>query len=67
MPYTRDNRFQNTLRDLLDCQEYLEEGPLSEPEELARVRLIEVCREIGAMGGQIPEGRDRPGIGLDRG
>ena len=45
-------RFENTLHDLLDCQENLfdENGntpaDLSKTEKRARERLIEVCKQI---------------------
>lgn len=40
-------RFQNTLLDLRDCQSALwEEEELSEAEEKAKKRLIQVCQEI---------------------
>ena len=39
-------RFHNTLGDLRDCLEALEDGDLSEEETLARARLIKVCRSI---------------------
>ncbi len=38
-------RFQNTLNDLWDCKDHLDED-LSDDEERARKRLIELCREI---------------------
>ncbi|MFC1453662.1 hypothetical protein ACFLQL_00595 [Verrucomicrobiota bacterium] len=38
-------RFQNTLADLLDCQEHMDDK-LSGEEERARDRLIEACKEI---------------------
>ncbi len=65
MFYTSDNRFQNTLRDLLDCQEHLDET-LSETEERARQRLIQVCREIGTFAG-VSLVAKRPGVSPDRG
>lgn len=40
-------RFQNTLSDLRDCARALEEGePLSDDEQRARNRLVELCAEI---------------------
>lgn len=41
-------RFENTLSDLLDCEEALEEAgtELSESEERARRELIEACKRI---------------------
>lgn len=39
-------RFQNTLADLSDCYENMEEGDLSEEESKARKRLIRLCGYI---------------------
>lgn len=47
-------RFENTLRDLQDCEEALAEmveaedefEPLSESEERAKLRLIALCSKI---------------------
>lgn len=41
-------RFENTLRDLLDCQKHLDDDTnlLGDSEKAARKRLIEVCVEI---------------------
>ena len=39
-------RFQNTLSDLRDCEDYVEDLNLSEEENNARIRLIEVCKSI---------------------
>lgn len=39
-------RFQNTLIDLRDCEEHLDDDGLSEEEQTARVRLIKVCQRI---------------------
>lgn len=41
-------RFQNTLNDLLDCNEHLFDEDLSPEERRARRCLIELCREIAA-------------------
>ncbi|KKL89467.1 hypothetical protein LCGC14_1914360, partial [marine sediment metagenome] len=38
--------FQNTLGDLRDCSDYLDEADLSEEEAKARKRLIKVCQSI---------------------
>jgi hypothetical protein len=51
-------RFQNTLGDLFDCQEALdngelEDGQLSDEEERAAKRLIDVCREIAHDHGEL--------------
>jgi len=39
-------RFQNTLQDLRDCLEHISDKDVSEEEEKARARLINVCRDI---------------------
>ncbi|MCK7461146.1 MAG: hypothetical protein MZU84_03315 [Sphingobacterium sp.] len=39
-------RFSNTLHDLRDCYEHMDDEDLSDSESEARERLIEVCREI---------------------
>lgn len=39
-------RFQNTPKDLKDCYYNLHDTDLSEEEEYARKRLIEVCKDI---------------------
>lgn len=39
-------RFENTLRDLEDCSEHLDDTDLNEYEARARKKLIELCREI---------------------
>lgn len=39
-------RFQNTLLDLRDCQEYINDDDLSEEEKRARKKLIELCKDI---------------------
>lgn len=39
-------RFHNTLRDLEDCKEHINDRDLSEEEERARLRLIKVCKEV---------------------
>ena len=42
-------RFQNTLADLRDCDDYMEETvDLSEEEKKARERLIKLCAKIAA-------------------
>ena len=47
-------RFQNTLADLIDCQEHLFEELSSEEEEKARAELIQVCQEIVEAVGEEP-------------
>lgn len=39
-------RFRNTLNDLRDCMDNLEETDLSPEEKKAREKLIELCVEI---------------------
>jgi hypothetical protein len=39
-------RFQNTLRDLQDCQDHINDGNLDQHEKSARMELIRVCMEI---------------------
>lgn len=39
-------RFRNTLADLRDCAEHLNESLDLEEEEKARAKLIELCRRI---------------------
>lgn len=39
-------RFHNTLQDLHDCADHLEDDDLSEMEEKARKRLIRLCCQI---------------------
>ena len=39
-------RFENTLPDLRDCLEHMDELDLSDDESRARKRLIKVCKEI---------------------
>ena len=39
-------RFENTLHDLVDCYEHLEDDDLSSSEQRARERLIRWCINI---------------------
>lgn len=39
-------RFENTLRDLRDCDQYLDDEDLSESEFKARIKLIKLCKSI---------------------
>ncbi|CAB4132003.1 hypothetical protein UFOVP138_9 [uncultured Caudovirales phage] len=39
-------RFENTLSDLLDAYENLDDTELSESEKSARTRLIKLCAKI---------------------
>jgi hypothetical protein len=43
-------RFRNTLADLRDCEEHMEDDDeeLGEEEALARRKLIELCAKIAA-------------------
>jgi hypothetical protein len=39
-------RFQNTVSDLEDCYEHMDDEDLSPEEERARTRLIGICQDI---------------------
>jgi len=39
-------RFQNTLIDLRDCEENMDDDDLSPEEALAKKKLIELCKKI---------------------
>lgn len=39
-------RFQNTLRDLRDCEEHFGDNDLSTDEERARKQMYDVCKRI---------------------
>lgn len=39
-------RFTNTVRDLRDCYENMDDADLSKMEARARVQLIKLCRRI---------------------
>ena len=41
-------RFQNTLRDLEDCLEHIEDD-VSKDEQAARAELIRICAEIAQL------------------
>lgn len=49
-------RFQNTLRDLEDCNDYLHRDLESAEERIARRELIDLCREIASEGAYLVEG-----------
>lgn len=52
-------RFQNTLQDLRDCYEHMdEEEELSKDERQAREWLIELCVDIANEFGEFDEFRD---------
>ena len=44
-------RFENTLADLQECYEHLEDA-LSESEEKARQKLVELCEKIAREAGE---------------
>lgn len=46
MPNMSYCRFQNTLEDLRDCEEHIEDGDWSPEEIKARERLIKLCKSI---------------------
>lgn len=39
-------RFQNTVSDLADCRDHINDDDLSDDEKRARKTLISVCRDI---------------------
>ena len=41
-------RFQNTLEDLRDCRDHMDDEELSEDERKARDKLIRMCADIGS-------------------
>lgn len=41
-------RFQNTLTDLRDCYDKMDDSDLSPEEEAARLRLLKLCLKIAA-------------------
>ena len=52
-------RFRNTVLDLRDCYENMEEEPASEEEKKARLRLIKRCCEVAdAYGYEVGFGTD---------
>ncbi len=46
MPNMSYCRFENTLSDLKDCYENIDKEDLSESEERAKLKLIEICQDI---------------------
>jgi len=49
-------RFQNTLSDLQDCLDHLQDDDLSEAEERARQKLIKLCTSVAEDEGyELPE------------
>lgn len=41
--------FQNTLEDLKQARDVIDEEPISPEEQRARLRLIKVCKDIAEM------------------
>lgn len=39
-------RFENTLRDLQDCYDHMDDGDLSESEERCKGQLIDLSQQI---------------------
>ena len=39
-------RFQNTLQDFLDCYDHMSDTDLSEKEQKARDRMVQLCGDI---------------------
>jgi len=39
-------RFENTLSDLLECYDNMDDDDLSETEARCRIRLIQTCRNM---------------------
>jgi len=39
-------RFENTLRDLQDCYDHMDDNNLSSSEKIARQRIIDLCFDI---------------------
>lgn len=48
MPNMSYCRFHNTLGDLRDCLEHMEDDDLSSEETMERERLIKLCERIAA-------------------
>lgn len=48
-------RFHNTLEDLRDCYDHLEDDDLSEAEAKEREKLIRLCRQIAEAAGEEDE------------
>lgn len=46
MPNMSYCRFYNTLGDLQDCYDHIDDENLSEEEAKSRARLIKLCRQI---------------------
>lgn len=52
--------FQNTLLALQECSTHLHDGDLSEDEDVARLRLAELCQNIAEEFDDIEENEDIP-------
>ena len=48
-------RFENTVGDLEDCYDHMDDGDLSKFEEQARERLIKICVDIARDYGDMEE------------
>ena len=46
MPNMSYCRFENTLSDLLECEEHFSDDDLSKDESKARAELLEICQRI---------------------
>jgi len=53
MPNMNYCRFENTLGDLQECYDSIDEPDLSETEEKAREALIELCCDIAHESGRL--------------
>jgi hypothetical protein len=49
-------RFENTLGDLEDCFDHIQDDDLSSTEERCRKALIELCKEIAEQHGDMYDG-----------
>lgn len=54
-------RFHNTLIDLRDCIEHIEDTDLSEEEHKNRVKLIELCFQVWS---NFIDNEDEPDFGI---
>jgi len=39
-------RFENTVSNLVDCRDHINDDSLSDDEERAKVRLLTICEDI---------------------
>jgi len=51
-------RFRNTLHDLLDCEDHMNEELQDSEEMKARERLLKVCQRISENYGEADPGRE---------